>query len=439
MRLAETIDIGTPVLAAVSGGADSVALLHILAEGGRDVVAAHCNFHLRGAESDRDEAFVRDLCGRMGVELLVTHFDTRSVAAERHVSIEMAARDLRYEWFGKILDERGIPCVAVAHHADDAAETMLLNMTRGTGPRGLTGMKTRQGRVVRPLLSMSREDIENYCKAKGLCYVSDSSNASDDFARNKIRHHVVPVLKAINPSFLATMRANASHMAGVMAVFEQAVRRFEAVSVRRNGATMRIDADALRATPDAKPYLFEILAPRGFSADAIARMAMCVSKGLSGKAFYADGLRAVVDRKEVIVHPIAATASATEARIDADTAEVWEPTHLRLRTFDVPPGFAPSRDAMRMHLDASKIAFPLTLRHWRAGDAFRPLGMRGSKKLSDFFVDSKTSLPRKDAATVLEDGDGAIVCIVGMRIDDRYKLTDATRRVLEVTLAADTE
>lgn len=438
MRLADLIDTGRPVLVAVSGGADSVALLHLLAEGGYGLVAAHCNFHLRGAESDRDEAFVRDLCGRMGVELLVAHFDTRRVAAERRVSIEMAARDLRYEWFGTILDERGIPCVAVAHHADDDAETMLLNMTRGTGPRGLTGMKPRQGRVVRPLLDMSREDIEHYCKAKGLSYVTDSSNASDDFARNKIRHHVVPALKAINPSLLATMRTNASHVAGVMAVFEQEARRFEAASVRRDGAATRIDADALRASPCAEPYLFEILSPKGFSADAIARMARCVEMSHSGKVFHAKGLRAVVDRKEVIVTP-SATCQATETLVDADTAEVWEPAHLRLRVFDAPPGFVPSRDAARMHLDASKIAFPLTLRHWRPGDTFRPLGMRGSKKLSDFFVDSKMSLPQKEAATVLAESGGGIVCIVGMRIDDRYKLTGATRRVLEVTLAADTE
>lgn len=439
MRLAEMTDIGRPVLAAVSGGADSAALLHLLAEGGYGPVAAHCNFHLRGAESDRDEAFVRDMCGRMGVELLVAHFDTRRVAAERHVSIEMAARDLRYEWFGKILDERGIPCVAVAHHADDDAETVLLNMTRGTGPRGLTGMKARQGRVVRPLLGMSREDIENYCKAKGLEYVTDSSNASDDFARNKIRHHVVPVLKAINPSFLATMRSNASHIAGVMAVFEHEARRFEAANVRRDETATRIDADALRASPCAEPYLHEILAPMGFSADAVARMARCVEMGHSGRVFHAKGLRAVVDRREVIVTPAEATDRATEALIGADTGETWEPAHLLLRQFDAPPGFVPSRDAARMHLDASKIAFPLTLRHWRAGDAFHPLGMRGSKKLSDFFVDSKVSLPRKDAATVLEESGGGIVCIVGMRIDDRYKLTGATRRVLEVTLVADTE
>lgn len=439
MHPADLIDIGRPVLVAVSGGADSVALLHLLAEGGYGPVAAHCNFHLRGAESDRDEAFVRDLCGRMGVELLVAHFDTRRIAAERHVSIEMAARDLRYEWFGKILDERGIPCVAVAHHADDAAETMLLNMTRGTGPRGLTGMKPWQGRVVRPLLGMSREDIELYCKAKGLSYVTDSSNASDDFARNKIRHHVVPVLKAINPSFLATMRSNASHIAGVMAIFEQEARRFEATSVRRDGTTTRIDADALRASPCAEPYLFEALSPLGFSADAIARMARCVERGHSGRVFHAKGQRAVVDRKEVIVTPSEADRQNLGTCIDTGTGEVWEPTHLLLRLFDAPPGFSPSRDARRMHLDASKIAFPLTLRHWRAGDTFRPLGMRGSKKLSDFFVDCKMSIPQKDAATVLEDGGGRIVCIVGMRIDDRYKLTDATRRVLEVTLAADTE
>lgn len=436
MTLASLIDPSTPVLVAVSGGADSVALLYMLISGGYHCVAAHCNFHLRGEEADRDEAFVRDLCHRLGVELLVAHFDTKAYAAEHHQSIEMAARELRYNWFASILDERQIPVVAVAHHADDAAETTILNMTRGTGLRGLTGMKPKTGRVVRPMLTLSRMDIENYCRANGLTYVNDSSNASDDFARNKIRHHVIPALKGLNPSLLATMRANSEHLQGVYAIFRSLVDDFVKANVRREpSGNIAIDAEALRRQVSAEPFLFEILTPKGFSPRQVADMARCVEERQSGRIFLAAENRIVVDRSAVILTPPPSVQDTQAVSvIGASGGEAHAPAHVVVTVRDVSAGFAPSRDPKVLHLDAGSVTFPLTLRRWRKGDAFRPLGMKGEKKLSDFFVDRKMSIPQKEAATVLVSANGRIACIVGMRMDDRCKVSGATRRVVEVRL-----
>ncbi len=430
------IDPSRPVLVALSGGADSVSLLHILLRRGYHCVAAHCNFHLRGDESDSDEAFVRDLCDSLHVQLLVAQFDTIAYAQERHLSIEMAARDLRYDWFFSILDNQHIPVVAVAHHADDDAETTLLNLTRGTGLRGLTGMKERNGRVVRPLLDMSRADIEDYCRANHLQYVTDRTNASDDYARNRIRHHVIPALKSINPSLLPTMRANARHAQAVYDIFNAALTDFVShhVSCAPDGST-HVDADALRRQPSPEPFLFEILSPLGFSPAQADDAARCVSLSQSGRTFLSSSHRAVVDRAEVIILPLSASASA-EALIPSptDDVELLSPAHVRLRHFPIPDAFKVSRDPRVIHLDADRVTYPLTLRHWRRGDAFRPLGMRGEKKLSDFFVDAKMSIPQKEATTILTSASGQILCLVGLRPDDRAKVTPATRNILEVAL-----
>lgn len=436
MPIASLLDQSKPVLVAVSGGADSVALLHRLLRSGYRCTVAHCNFHLRGEESDRDEAFVRDLCRRLDVELLVAHFDTKAHAAANHQSIEMAARELRYEWFAKILDQRGIQAVAVAHHADDAAETTLLNMTRGTGLRGLTGMKPKVGRVVRPMLNFSRADIENYCRANKLDYVDDSSNASDDYARNKIRHHVIPALKGINPSFLATMRANADHLQGVYEIFLSQVADFVRTHVRTApGGDIHIDADALRAQAASEPFLYEILTPKGFSPRQVADIARRVDERQSGKVFLAADNRVVVDRASVILTPEPDQKAATLVAVFGKTGgEALAPLHVVVSVFDVGEGFAPSRDPMVQHLDAASLAFPLTLRRWRKGDTFRPLGMRGEKKLSDFFVDRKMSLPQKEQAAVIVSADGRVASVVAMRIDDRCKVGPHTRRVVEVRL-----
>lgn len=428
----DVIDRAQPVLVAISGGADSVALLHMLVKAGYRCEAAHCNFHLRGAESDSDEAFVRTFCEQLGVPLRVAQFDTVAYAAEHKLSIEMAARELRYDWFFSILDEADIPTVAVAHHADDAAETFLLNLTRGTGLRGLAGMKALQGRVARPMLSISRAEVELYCQANGLTYVTDCTNLSDDYSRNRIRHHVIPELKGINPSFLTTMAQNMAHLSQILSIFEAQVDDFCAEYVRSDDDGLIIDADGLEQQVEPEPFIFEVLAPMGFSPKSVHDVARCWAEGRVGRRFFSAEWRAVVDRSGIIVQPVdGSVAEGDEVVVDGLPSDIEEPLRASVSCWNRPECYAFSRNANVMHFDADKVGLPITFRHWRTGDAFRPLGMKGEKKLSDFFVDSKLSLPQKEAAWVAE-ADGKIIGVLGMRIDDRFKVTPATKRILEI-------
>lgn len=435
MRIAQgVIDHGKPVLVAISGGADSVALLHVLVRSGYECIAAHCNFHLRGEESDSDEAFVRSFCESLGVQLYVAQFDTKAYASQKHVSIEMAARDLRYDWFFSLLDDLRIPVVAVAHHADDAAETFFLNLTRGTGVRGLAGMKSVQGRVVRPLLSVSRHEIELYCKANGLDYVTDCTNNSDDYARNRIRHHVIPELKKLNPSFLTTMGNNMNHVAQVLAIFEEQVKMFREVYVSETDSGLFVDIEGLRRLQNPEPFIYEILLPCGLSPKVIHDVARSVTGASWGRVFFSSSHRVVIDRRCIIAQSKAAIRDSEE-RIDVDSLPVnlQGPVCANLSVFDKGDGFAPSRDPKTMHLDADKVSLPLIFRHWKKGDVFRPLGMRGQKKLSDFFTDAKMSQVDKESAWIVES-DGVIVCVLGMRMDDRFKLTPSSSHILEISV-----
>lgn len=426
------IDRGQGVLVAVSGGADSVALLDMLVREGYRCVAGHCNFHLRGEESMRDEGFVRGLCGRMGVELLVRDFDTLGYARGRGVSVEMAARELRYGWFEEVLDERGLGCVAVAHHGDDAAETTILNIARGTGIRGLTGMKARVGRVVRPLLGLSRGDIEDYCRARGLEFVVDSTNLCDDFKRNRVRHEVMPALKAINPSVLRAMREMSERLCDVERVYRGAVEEFRwrHVGVEGDG-TLHIDAGALRGTGVAGTFLYELTEGRGFSSDQVRRAGEAVMRGDSGKLFLGRGWRMVVDRREVVVEERVMDVVYEDVRVWPGDRVVEEGRSVLFVERVWGEGEVVSRDGRVMQLNAARLRYPLVLRHWRRGDRFRPLGMKGEKKLSDFFVDLKLSVLEKGEAEVVVSGED-IVCVVGVRPDERYRVTGDTRRVLEI-------
>ncbi len=435
MRIAQgVIDHGKPVLVAISGGADSVALLHVLVRSGYECVAAHCNFHLRGEESDSDEAFVRGFCESLGVRLHVAQFDTKAYASQKHISIEMAARDLRYDWFFSLLDELKIPVVAVAHHADDAAETFFLNLTRGAGVRGLAGMKSVQGRVVRPLLSVSRHEIELYCKANGLDYVTDCTNNSDDYARNRIRHHVIPEFKKLNPSFLTTMGNNMNHVAQVLAIFEEQVKMFKESYVSETDSGLFVDIDGLKKLQNPEPFIYEILLPCGLSPKLIHDVARSVTGANWGRVFFSSTHRVVVDRRGIIAQDKAAISDAEERIVvDSLPANLQKPVMANLRFFDKEEGFAPSRDPKTMHLDADKVSLPLIFRHWKKGDVFRPLGMCGQKKLSDFFTDAKMSQVDKESAWIVESN-GVIVCVLGMRMDDRFKLSPSSSHILEISV-----
>ena len=417
------------VIVGLSGGADSVALLHILTRLGYPCVAAHCNFRLRADESDADADFARQTAEALGLPFRRIDFDTADYARQHGVSIEMAARTLRYEWFETLRRELGAEAIAVAHHRDDNVETVLLNLIRGTGLSGLCGMRPRNGHIVRPLLSVDRSQIVRWLTDRHLPFRTDSSNASDVYRRNFVRLRLLPLMEQLNPSVRDAILRMAGHLTDVEAIYRNAIDSHRAHLIDADG---RISIDALLRTPAPHAMLFELLTPYGFTPSQCADIARALS-GESGRSFVAPGGRwhLLKDRLHLILYP------ADEVSADAFTltlgSELTAPIRLSLEERIVDEAFTISRSPHVATFDADRIALPLTLRRWRAGDSFVPFGMTGRKKLSDYFSDHKFSLLRKAAAWILCDASGRILWIVGHRTDNRFRITSKTRRALIVT------
>ena len=420
---------GAPVIVGLSGGADSVALLHILTRLGYPCVAAHCNFHLRNDESDADADFAQQTAEALGLPFRRIDFDTADYARQNDVSTEMAARTLRYEWFETLRRELGAEAIAVAHHRDDNVETVLLNLIRGTGLSGLCGMRPRNGHIVRPLLSVDRHQIVRWLADRHLPFCTDSSNASDVYRRNFVRLRLLPLMEQLNPSVRDAILRMAGHLTDVEAIYRNAIDSYRAHLIDADG---RISIDALLRTPAPQAVLFELLTPYGFTPSQCADIARALS-GESGRSFVAPGGRwhLLKDRLHLILYP------ADEVSADAFTltlgSELTAPIRLSLEERIVDEAFTISRSPHVATFDADRIALPLTLRRWRAGDNFVPFGMTGRKKLSDYFSDHKFSLLRKAAAWILCDASGRILWIVGHRTDNRFRITSKTRRALIIT------
>lgn len=420
---------GAPVIVGLSGGADSVALLHILTRLGYPCVAAHCNFHLRNDESDADADFAQQTAEALGLPFRRIDFDTADYARQHGVSTEMAARTLRYEWFETLRRELGAEAIAVAHHRDDNVETVLLNLIRGTGLSGLCGMRPRNGHIVRPLLSVDRHQIVRWLADRHLPFCTDSSNASDVYRRNFVRLRLLPLMEQLNPSVRDAILRMAGHLTDVEAIYRNAIDSHRAHLI---DADDRISIDALLRTPAPQAVLFELLTPYGFTPSQCADIARALS-GESGRSFVAPGGRwsLLKDRLHLILYP------ADEVSADTFTltlgSELTAPIRLSLEERIVDEAFTISRSLHVATFDADRIALPLTLRRWRAGDSFVPFGMTGRKKLSDYFSDHKFSLLRKAAAWILCDASGRILWIVGHRTDNRFRITSKTRRALIVT------
>ncbi|MFW5753812.1 MAG: tRNA lysidine(34) synthetase TilS [Marinilabiliaceae bacterium] len=421
-----------PILVALSGGADSMALLHILLKLGYSFHTAHCNFHLRGEESDEDERFVFDFCLENKVPLHVTHFDTYSEADRDGISIEMAARNLRYKWFRHIMHENNLSWLATGHHGDDMIETFFLNLARGTGLRGLKGMNCCKGNIVRPLLHFSRADIEAYCAQNHIPFRTDSSNTDTAFYRNNIRHNIIPVMNELNPSFFDTMMQNFHNLEEVWQIFEKEVDSVREQMVAEEGDMMLIPVKSIRGHPQRKSILFELLRPYNFNSVVVSEVIESL-EGIPGKQFFSKTHRLVRDRYNLVLVPLAEN-EGDEFYLQNGDKHLEIPFEMTIRVFDRDEDFSISRDSNQIHLDADLVEFPLKIRHWRRGDQFRPLGMEQFKKLSDYFVDEKFSRVEKDRTWLLVSGDNDIVWVVGHRIDDRFKVTPSTQRILELTL-----
>lgn len=429
---------GAQVLVALSGGADSVALLCVLKQLGYTLSAIHCNFHLRGTESDRDETFVRDLCKEKNIPLKVVHFDTRTYATQHKMSIEMAARELRYEAFESLRTKLQAEAIAVAHHRDDSVETLLLNLIRGTGINGLRGIRPKHGYVIRPLLSVSRQDITDYLKSIGQTYVTDSTNLHDDYTRNKIRLNILPLMEQINPSVKNSLTETATRLNDAAIIYNKVMEaEKKRVSSILPDGILRIDQTVWQTCDAPGSLLFELLSPFGFHSAQISDICLSAAR-TPGRRFRSATHEVLSDRGCWLVYPLCQSADVSfEIEIkSADCHSLPDGTGLLTWELIDIADFELSRSKDVACLDADKLSFPLTVRRVVQGDKFTPFGMKGKKLLSDYMTDRKFSLHRKERQWVVCSRE-QIVWMVGERIDEHYRVTEQTRSVLRMAVKTD--
>lgn len=414
------------LLIAISGGLDSVVMAHMLHALEYDIAFAHCNFQLRGEESDIDEEFVKNLAADLQVEVHTKKFDTESYANQQKVSIQMAARTLRYEWFQKLASNNAYDYILTAHHADDSLETFLINLSRGTGIDGLKGIPSQNGNIIRPLLPFSREDIKAYAEANNLQWREDSSNASTKYIRNKIRHEIVPLLKELHPSFLENVQTTQAHLQDSKRIIDATIKTFrDAVVSIKEDDVLCINIQKLQETVHSKAYLFELLHPYGFTAWNDINDLL---DGQSGKQIISPTHRLLKDRESLLVQPLI-QEETKEIQILATNTSITNPINLQLEEVSK---ITTTGNAV-LYVDKDLLKFPLTVRKWKNGDYFYPYGMKGKKKLSKYFKDEKYSLIDKENQWLL-CSEGQIVWVIGKRSDNRYKLTQPTNTIIKFTL-----
>lgn len=419
------------ILVTVSGGVDSVVLLDLLRKMEVECGVAHCNFHLRGAESDGDFAFVKDMAERYEMDFYAKDFDTKEYAEANKISIEMAARDLRYNWFTELCGIFNYRYIAVGHHADDVAETVLINLARGTGIHGITGIKPKNGRLVRPLLSSTRQQILEYAKENNLHFREDSTNKETDYVRNKIRHQVMPVLEQINPGIRHTMIENVLRFREVEQIYNSEIEANCKHLLIQKKDSLLISILGLQDVKAPVSHLYEILSPFGFHQRDVKNITDSIHS-ISGKQFYSNTHQLLRDRDYFILSPIQAVEKK-EYWIEEEDLKLGKPVNFKcafkLRT----PEFKFSTDPKIATFDSNLLKFPLKLRKWKEGDIFQPIGMKGKKKISDYFIDQKFNLQEKEDTWLLLSGN-QIIWICGHRMDDRFKITDATTKIYRLEL-----
>lgn len=422
----QLLEESCPVLVGLSGGADSIALLTLLVKLGYSCIAAHCNFHLRGEESMRDERFAEEYAKTLQVPFLKTDFDTEQYAAANHLSIEMAARELRYNWFEEKRSETGAQAIVVAHHRDDSVETVLMNLVRGTGIRGMSGIRPKNGYVVRPLLCVTRKEITAWLDARNISYVTDSTNLSDAYTRNFIRLRVLPLLEEINPSVRTAIARTADHLSAAEAVYMHVVEQAKAEVLDEGN---RISIPALMHYPSPDAILYELLKVYNFSR-TVSEDIYAALEGEPGKQFFSPTHRLVKDRDYLLLSSIETKPEQTY--VLSGNEEKWVgPVELSFNKVVISENFHIRKDKNIAYFDYDKLAFPLTLRTWKDGDWFIPFGMKGRKKLSDYFSDRKFSRFEKERVWLLCSGND-IIWIVGERPDNRYSIGSATKCALIV-------
>ncbi|TPD71302.1 tRNA lysidine(34) synthetase TilS [Flavobacterium microcysteis] len=410
------------LLLALSGGLDSMVLAHLLKESGCTVALAHCNFQLRGNESDGDEKFIRDFALENKFQLFVTRFNTESFASDNKLSIQVAARQLRYIWFYQLLEENKLDYILTAHHLDDNLETFLINLTRGTGLDGLTGIPVQNDKIVRPLLNFSREEIKNFASENKIEWREDSSNSSDKYLRNKLRHDIVPILKNLNPSFLDSFQDTLNSLQQSKSLADDASVLVYKQVVSEKDKQKHFAISELKRLPNYQAYLYEWLKPFGFKAwNDIYELI----EAQSGKIILSENYRLLKDREHLILEPILEKDTAVYEIIGD---EIKSPIHLKISTADQ---IIKPLDSNSIYVDKETLKFPLHIRKWQEGDYFCPAGIDGKKKVSKYFKDEKMSLPEKENTWLLIS-DHKIVWIIGKRSDQRFYATNTTQQILKI-------
>ncbi|MDR2474273.1 MAG: tRNA lysidine(34) synthetase TilS [Bacteroidales bacterium] len=429
----QLLSSGDTVVIGVSGGSDSVALLDILHRLDYTCVVCHCNFHLRGAESLRDENFVRELAASYRLPFIKADFDTVAYSKLHGSSIEMAARELRYNWFEEMRCIHNAQAIAVAHQQNDAVETMLMNLARGAGIRGLTGIRPQNGYVVRPLLPLFRHEIIAYLKERNLQFITDSSNDNLNHTRNFIRHEIIPLFEKINTGFCRTMQQTNAYLSGTEQFYLQAIQHWTEKAVEKLDDITVISITELRASPAPETLLFEILTPFGFNPPTIADIHAGLD-AIPGKTFFSSNncFRLIKDREKLIV--IRINREPKNAFLIEQGAEaIFYPVNLAFTVVENSTSFQFQHDKNIAYVDFDKIQFPLKIKRWEQGDWFVPFGMKGRKKISDFFSDNKLNLIEKENAWLMCTASQDIVWVVGHRSDNRYRIDEKTRKILVVS------
>lgn len=419
------------ILLTVSGGVDSIVMLDLFKEAGYNFALAHCNFKLRGEESDGDEKFVRFLSEKYEVQGFFKSFDTLNYVEENRCSVQEAARELRYSRFEELSLENGFEKIAVAHHLDDQLETFFINLFRGSGVKGLKGIPVQRGKIIRPLLFASRKEIELYAENRKLKFRSDSSNASDKYLRNKVRHNLLPVLKELKPGFEDRLIQSLELLKEDNEVLQTLLFGQKKVLFKNEGDKELVKIDLVKhLSPAVFYYLF---AGFGFNRSVTDSLLEAIRSEKSGKMFYSPSHQLLIDRGFLVVKGANNYSDSQVYTIRETDKEITKPIHLAIKKFANAESFIPNKNPEFACFDLEKITFPLKLRRWQKGDRFVPFGMTGSKLVSDFLIDSKVSRFDKENIQVLLSGE-EIIWVVGYRISDKFKSTPSTKRLLELQL-----
>jgi len=423
-----------PILLATSGGVDSMVMAELFHQAGYNFAIAHCNFNLRGSESNQDEAFVASMAKTYKVRFFVKQFKTREYAGFNKVSVQMACRTLRYDWFEELLQTEGYKSIATAHHLDDQIETFFINILRGTGIGGLHGILPVRAKIIHPMMFAYRRQIEEFAMDEAVAFREDSSNRTSKYVRNKIRHDLIPLLGEINPEFRKTITDTIDRIRETELLLDKHLEALATDLIKDEEGVLKIEIKKLRTLEPVDLYLYELLQPYNFNRPVCIEIANSLDE-IPGKQFFSGTHRLLKDREVLIITEtdLEDNVTVAETPIEEFATEVTKPIRLRLSSISNSPDLKIPKSGSIVMLDAAKIKYPLKLRKWMDGDSFIPYGMTNNKKLSDYFIDNKFSIVEKENAWLLISGN-SIAWLVGNRIANPFRITNDTKNILKIEL-----